>query len=102
MIWYCIDCGNVWEHDDTACPECGSLNFERRGKSQITKQHCTQCEIGSQNLELIAENERLKEVIKETFVNNLHIFCPSCKEKDCLCMLDSTCEKLRNILDGKI
>lgn len=26
-----------------------------------TKQHCTQCEIGQQNLELIADVERLKE-----------------------------------------
>lgn len=29
-IWYCIDCGHTWSHDDSACPECGALNFERR------------------------------------------------------------------------
>jgi hypothetical protein len=68
---------------------------------------CTECNdydkfYGKHDVEsLVADVERLKEFIKKTFVNNLHIFCPSCKEKDCLCMLDSTCEKLRNILDGK-
>lgn len=37
MVWYCIDCGHVWDYIDDACPECGSLNFERRGKDQIDK-----------------------------------------------------------------
>jgi len=42
-----------------------------------------------------------KKHIKEVWVNNLHLFCPKCKEADCLCSNDGTCKALRDKLDGK-
>lgn len=79
------------------------------------KQHCTQCEIGQQNIELIAEVERLKGE-KQIILNRIKKFMADHyaeREKDfdkgcalayavCVLELERTPEEIQKLLDNEV
>lgn len=58
-IYKCRDCKHIWDYNDTACPECGSLEDEDINKSQVLEERN---KISRQIQELGKEMERLTTI----------------------------------------